>query len=1526
MTVYTSPSREIVGSLEINPSADDRELQRKGKMQQPVYIISDSAVNFGPDGKAIIVQKNNPPAPSKELSEAQINLMQVQLRPALKQYFATQGIVEHVIVKSPIPVTHQVFRVVVVENEQLQKDSTTPLDDNSTQTLRHDKEDIRAKKSQISLEAIFTSQFEERVGYGQQLLLGRAGVGKTTLSYHLAASALEDPKPKSTPLWGGRFDWVFVIPLRFIDPNNSDYLSRDKTTIVNMILWHCVLPALDLEGKSGDDNIMNLNEEEIREVLLSLLKQPGRVLLILDGLDELPKLERIKHQAIYALLTSLFKYPNLLVTSRPGYEAKFKELGIKDLKDWRQLEIIGFDEESIEKYVIESFSAEPMKSKSLMDYFNRQAAVYNLAHIPINLSMIVYLHQHDKISSTTTLTCTELYTAIFNLLLRTWLKEVLQKEYEELDKKEFENDTQLVRQFMSKLAYHMVTLHAFDLDEKSIQEIANNCIPLDVNNRSTLYQDFFRAGLLVKTTSAQHKIQKYRFLHRSQQEYFAAYDLMSQSNEAVKDIVAQSFFEIDYQKIFVFLIGLFSQKNATAMLDEIFKILLTKNELTGVYPIITSILWLNECSKEHRAQLLAANPSVMERIMLSIDRAIQGDFALRNWLSDILRLSPNVVQEEKIYVKFLGAILDAKQLSSTDDVSKLYNVCYFLKKIGCDSASERALEELIQQQDLNVEVLVLALDILTNVDFGDKYTLWVNKILNTLTQLIDKRLHPVGSENLRIKSNIFVTMASIIKQTMKKNNTIMAASYVRKMVDLLIDGLGYIQYGEVALYSQLDKKTSLKPAISYQYLASLVYSLGEINITAGNVTIRFAEISLIKKILMEILHFVGRTLQHYGRVDPRITKVGIDAINKLVGTDNVLQSLKEISDCLNQQLLFIRIAAAYVLAGLLSIRNFSPTERNKIKKVLKKTYAQSNSQTLLSLMLSFGLVKLNVEVSMHIDYLLNVLNQESKSIEEKLMASFIIRLLKINEPLIIDSLFNLLEHKEVSTEVKQSIVKTFSAFENLKRENIDRLIAIYNKSESEPAICKELLNTLSQVAQGNKSVFEIIKNLNLREDSWWMLLENMQLLTNMQMIDREILEKLLNIFGSENIILIKFLSDFDLSDYLDIILKAATDQHTLFRILKGTPQTKIIEKYALEGMSHLLKLCIQKSLEEQSYLVSQNDTLLYIAQNELRQVTLKNDEIKKLMEDKNIDVDNQTDLIASDSNQKQHDSGVYNPIIDNSPSFYSTTRQGFWQSARSPQENKTGITQDDGLGRLSSHSSPLLKGILPGQKESIYLREEKVSGDGNCGFTTLGVTREQVAEALGRLANDPKAREALSEEIREALMTDQIYTEEGIRLLQVLYHRQGEENKKLRVIRAKMKGLPHFTEATLEQTIDWLNDNGAPEEAESLRQTSLCTSQAEDALLLYCKGPGGFQAYVNELEHNQNLWLGYKSALLYAKTNDITLYIWMKSEADTNMLILQDYVIGEDGQIIHMLSTGRYTHFNLLVMETRFENEKQLSP
>jgi hypothetical protein len=225
-----------------------------------------------------------------------------------------------------------------------------------------------------------------------------------------------------------------------------------------------------------------------------------------------------------------------------------------------------------------------------------------------------------------------------------------------------------------------------------------------------------------------------------------------------------------------------------------------------------------------------------------------------------------------------------------------------------------------------------------------------------------------------------------------------------------------------------------------------------------------------------------------------------------------------------------------------------------------------------------------------------------------------------------------------------------------------------------------------------------------------------------------------------------------------------------------------------------------------------------------------------------------------------------------------------------------------------------LQGNLPHSNSPLFFREEKVLGDGNCGFTTLAAERNDLVDVMLKLKDDLSTRMFLGEEIEAAFELESIpKTAQWNVLLNERMQAQNNLDQTFREIRNTLDsgGMKEEALLPLDGLLQWLSAHEADEQYGMLTASKLKVKHTEDAVNDYYQSPEAYEYYVNH--YRSNLWLGYKSALVFAKTRHITLYVWHKCAANNQLVLINSHVAPQRRNLIHMLCTGRFTHYNLLV-------------
>ena len=194
-------------------------------------------------------------------------------------------------------------------------------------------------------------------GIPQRILVqGRAGIGKTTLCkkiVHLHQSGL----------WADRFEAVLWLPLRGL---------RGSTcrTLEGLLREKVFTAGLERE------------QEELTRTL-AIRANEGKVLFILDGLDEIVIDVQSEDSSIKILLRNLLDNKHVVITSRPsGLDTSL--LGSIDL----ELETIGFSQEDVKVFI--NRVLEPGPARTVQDFIQQTPLIQGLVNIPVQLDVICF--------------------------------------------------------------------------------------------------------------------------------------------------------------------------------------------------------------------------------------------------------------------------------------------------------------------------------------------------------------------------------------------------------------------------------------------------------------------------------------------------------------------------------------------------------------------------------------------------------------------------------------------------------------------------------------------------------------------------------------------------------------------------------------------------------------------------------------------------------------------------------------------------------------------------------------------------------------------------------------------------------------------------------------------------------------------------------------------------------------------------------------------------------------------------------
>ncbi len=368
-------------------------------------------------------------------------------------------------------------------------------------------EDIYAIKKPVALDKLWETK-EQVHGKAANdnapparflMALGRAGVGKSTCCKYIALM--------HHTLWPGKFDFVFLVPWRAL----STSLGFNAGMSLSEVLY-------EYWAKHH-----RVNKAQWETLYKKITAQPDKVLLLLDGYDELtPQQLGITTNLEQApIVKALLEAPFYKVlTSRP--------YGVEKLRPGARLEITGFTDENIKTYVDYYFSHESTTASECFDFMHANPSIWGVAHIPVTLELLCGTWKENKSQLDDDFTLTRLYHSIFTSLLRRYLTKRKEEGDEALQKIDIQ-DLAIPRvwalsgqmlSFLSALAKQGLTEGNLIIGPHLIERCRQG-------KPDTILRDALLSGLLKGTESDKAVSQQsVYFIHLTFQEWLTAYALV----------------------------------------------------------------------------------------------------------------------------------------------------------------------------------------------------------------------------------------------------------------------------------------------------------------------------------------------------------------------------------------------------------------------------------------------------------------------------------------------------------------------------------------------------------------------------------------------------------------------------------------------------------------------------------------------------------------------------------------------------------------------------------------------------------------------------------------------------------------------------------------------------------------------------------------------------------------------------------------------------------------------------------------
>lgn len=339
------------------------------------------------------------------------------------------------------------------------------------------------------------------------IILGQPGAGKTTSVKHICQTLLH--KDNAYP----NFNIPIVIRLRELINSNN----REGDTILEKlfeILGLIVIIEKKNKKKNGDyetnkieirKDSVNKHKDKILKIVSELLDELG-VLLILDGLDEVP--EKIRNQ----ILTDIRQLSISLTKSRFILTSRLGEFHYS-IENASEYELCPLNDKQIEQFT-RKWIRNNSDDKEFISQLN-ESPFKDTAMRPLTLAHLLAIYEREKQIPDKPKT---VYRKIINLLLDEWdLQRSIKRKSSYGN---FEVDRKL--EFLAHMSYYLTLTYNKTIFTKNEFEIAYKEICENFNlpkyeSKKVANELETHNGLFMQTG-----YESYEFAHKSMQEYLTA--------------------------------------------------------------------------------------------------------------------------------------------------------------------------------------------------------------------------------------------------------------------------------------------------------------------------------------------------------------------------------------------------------------------------------------------------------------------------------------------------------------------------------------------------------------------------------------------------------------------------------------------------------------------------------------------------------------------------------------------------------------------------------------------------------------------------------------------------------------------------------------------------------------------------------------------------------------------------------------------------------------------------------------------
>ncbi|XP_035685028.1 uncharacterized protein LOC118421683 [Branchiostoma floridae] len=263
----------------------------------------------------------------------------------------------------------------------------------------------------------------------------------------------------------------------------------------------------------------------MKQVLANHLRDKGdKVLIILDGYDELQWHAEEDHDIMKLLTGRLFPHASVLVTTRTTFTSDV----IAKMKPDARVEILGFSPDNAKSFIMKFFGRQPSEGEALLKKIGPTLLSTGVFSVPVLLLQVCLLWEDDK-----DVIRSDKISLLYNQVVTCLVRRYLAKDKNPVRVE----DINALTYALEKLAFEYL------LKENGVTVFDQEAVKRSCGEH---FMILVQLGLLKeqKSPSRTNPIVQYSFSHKTMQEYFAAQYLTDRlsTEEATKGEMLQHYF------------------------------------------------------------------------------------------------------------------------------------------------------------------------------------------------------------------------------------------------------------------------------------------------------------------------------------------------------------------------------------------------------------------------------------------------------------------------------------------------------------------------------------------------------------------------------------------------------------------------------------------------------------------------------------------------------------------------------------------------------------------------------------------------------------------------------------------------------------------------------------------------------------------------------------------------------------------------------------------------------------------------